>query len=711
MAVMELWRRRDLEGAVKTEYVDGNFFTQDSAGNLVGVRVYSGGAEAALTGSVTGYCVLPSGETVEVAGSRSGNEASILVPQSALAYTGPLGITLKLVDGNTITTLMSIIVVVYRSKTDTVITPSSQIITDWANQISAALQEVEDASAAQDAKIDDLKSALVNDNNFDCIADGVTFTDTTHNGVTFVRNSDGTYSVSGTSTSPAYARIAHASNRLPDDIVPGESYYLRYEADNVSFRVRTYSNGAWSSFFVNRKKSGVITIPSDAVGMEIQLFVNRETTVDEIVSPKLFLAKDDDQKKLERVLINAAESADTLIISGLGKYSAPSGTDSGLTFEAVNNNTAVHVYGTATARVIKPVYSSPKTLPAGLEPGGSMVVSFATTNASLVVSVLFYLEDGTTQSSVPGNFAIPMIIAIPDTAVGLAVRLWINSGVTLDDYISVPMLLNAQLQRFVMPAPITPPRLVSFIDDDTTSDDLVYKYYQACKHNGVVGAYAVITGRYKSEENDIQLLLDYAADGFDMIPHCTEQQRYLDTADTAYDEPRAYKKYVECLTDFRDLGLINPQNMWIVPYGRYDEKTLRMAKRLGFDLAFSTIWSTINTIGENNRYKLRRAGFSPLDAVTDDTDSSEYGTLARIKRQIDELMDRPGGGWMIITTHFNTWGNIAWDSTQDGNGYEIGYSRLNELIQYVKASGANIVSMSEGAAMFKPYLYRNESIT
>lgn len=163
MAVMELWRRRDLEGTVKPEYIDGNFFTQDSVGNLVGVKCYKDGAEVALTGSVTGYCVLPSGETVSVAGTRSGNQASILVPQSALAYTGPLGITLKLVDGNTITTLMRIIVVVYRSKTDTVITPSSQIITDWSNQISAALQEVEDASAAQDVKIADLKSALNND--------------------------------------------------------------------------------------------------------------------------------------------------------------------------------------------------------------------------------------------------------------------------------------------------------------------------------------------------------------------------------------------------------------------------------------------------------------------------------------------------------------------------------------------------------------------
>lgn len=195
MAVMELWRRRDLEGTVKPEYIDGNFFTQDSVGNLVGVKVYKDGAEVTLTGSVTGYCVLPSGETVSVAGTRSGNQASILVPQSALACTGPLGITLKLIDGNTITTLMSIIVVVYRSKTDTVITPSSQIITDWTNQISAALQEVEDASAAQDEKIDSLKSAIdpIIDISLGVWTDGYYLHRTSSQGVILVENTN--YSV------------------------------------------------------------------------------------------------------------------------------------------------------------------------------------------------------------------------------------------------------------------------------------------------------------------------------------------------------------------------------------------------------------------------------------------------------------------------------------------------------------------------------------
>ena len=160
MARTEIWFKQDLQGAVCTQYILGNFFSMDNVGNLVGVRVYNGEAEETLTGSVTGYCILKDGTTVSVAGTRSGNTAYIILPQSALAIPGEIGIVIKLIDGSTITTLLSIAATVYRSKTDEVITPSSQIITDWSNQIAAALQEVEDASAAQDEKIDSLKGAI-----------------------------------------------------------------------------------------------------------------------------------------------------------------------------------------------------------------------------------------------------------------------------------------------------------------------------------------------------------------------------------------------------------------------------------------------------------------------------------------------------------------------------------------------------------------------
>lgn len=160
MARIETWFEQDLSKPVEQRYIKGNFFSADNAGNLVGVKCYKDGAEASLSGSVTGYCVLSDGTTVPLTGTRSGNQAYIIMNQTALSVPGLIGVTIQLIDGNTKTTLLSIMANVYQSKTDAVVTPSSQIITDWANQINAALQAVEDASAAQDEKINDLKSAF-----------------------------------------------------------------------------------------------------------------------------------------------------------------------------------------------------------------------------------------------------------------------------------------------------------------------------------------------------------------------------------------------------------------------------------------------------------------------------------------------------------------------------------------------------------------------
>ena len=312
MAVMELWRRRDLEGAVKTEYIDGNFFTQDSVGNLVGVRVYSNGAEVALTGSVTGYCILPSGETVSVAGTRSGNQASILVPQSALAYTGPLGITIKLVDGNTITTLMSIIVVVYRSKTDNVITPSSQIITDWANQISAALQEVEDASAAQDAKIADLKSALINHNSIN-VLEQITKnqSSTSYNGTTYTIT-DGVWAVSGTTSANFTRKIFESLSVLPEWFTPGKTIYIRLNKNGSMDSMRlviypAYNGAVDSNPLVDTRVDTTYTVPSDYTGsgLVVRLYASKNVTLNGTVFPEFLQALGNGELLEEIINVNA----------------------------------------------------------------------------------------------------------------------------------------------------------------------------------------------------------------------------------------------------------------------------------------------------------------------------------------------------------------------------------------------------------------------
>ena len=163
MPKVEYWYKQDLKKPVKPQTYNGSVFTLDNVGSLVGVEVYSDGEPVTLTGTVNGYVILPDEKTtVPVSGTRSENKAYIALPQSALAYPGFIKITIKLTNSSEITTLLKVVAIVEKSRTDTVITPSSQIITDWSQQIAAEMQSVEDASAAQDVKINDLKSAFTN---------------------------------------------------------------------------------------------------------------------------------------------------------------------------------------------------------------------------------------------------------------------------------------------------------------------------------------------------------------------------------------------------------------------------------------------------------------------------------------------------------------------------------------------------------------------
>ena len=166
MAKIECWYKQDRKKPVKVQTMNGAVFTLDNVGSLIGVEIYENGVPVDLTGSVNGYIILPDDTTVSVAGTRSGNKASINLPQSALTIPGIIKIAIKLTNSNEITTVLAVVATVARSRTDTIITPSQQIITDWSQQIAAEMQAVEDASAAQDAKISDLKSAL-------CVSDNI----------------------------------------------------------------------------------------------------------------------------------------------------------------------------------------------------------------------------------------------------------------------------------------------------------------------------------------------------------------------------------------------------------------------------------------------------------------------------------------------------------------------------------------------------------
>jgi hypothetical protein len=147
MAIIERWYDQDLTKSVPTRML-GNLYYQDSDSVKLGVRVFSNGQPTALDGSITGYAVLSNGFTVPInTGVKSGNAASITLPPSVFSELGIVRITLKNTSGNVATTILSGVGVVVQTRTNDTVLPG-QVVTDWTNQITEAMQEVTDAASS-----------------------------------------------------------------------------------------------------------------------------------------------------------------------------------------------------------------------------------------------------------------------------------------------------------------------------------------------------------------------------------------------------------------------------------------------------------------------------------------------------------------------------------------------------------------------------------
>ena len=125
MAQIETWFNQDLKQAVRVHYIDGNVFSADNNGNIIGVNVFDDGEPATLGGTVSASIIRADGATVAATGTLSGNQVSVSLPQSAYAVPGVISIVLKLTSGTDITTLLAVVGNVYQSTTDTVVDPGT----------------------------------------------------------------------------------------------------------------------------------------------------------------------------------------------------------------------------------------------------------------------------------------------------------------------------------------------------------------------------------------------------------------------------------------------------------------------------------------------------------------------------------------------------------------------------------------------------------
>ena len=155
MAQIETWVSQDLQRPVKVKYLDGNIFSADNDGNLVGVEVTNNGSPATLSGSISGSIIRSDGATVAATGSFSGNRASIVLPQDAYLVPGVVSIIIKDTNGSQVTTLAVVVANVYQSSTDTVVDPGT-ILPSIATLIAA----IDEAVASIPADYSSLWSSL-----------------------------------------------------------------------------------------------------------------------------------------------------------------------------------------------------------------------------------------------------------------------------------------------------------------------------------------------------------------------------------------------------------------------------------------------------------------------------------------------------------------------------------------------------------------------
>ena len=155
MAQIETWLNQEMMEAVKVKYLDGNLFSQDNAGNLIGVNLTKAGVDYSGGGTVSANVIRADGATVAVSGALSGNKATVVLPQAAYAIPGVLSVVVKLTVNSEVTTIGAVVANVYQSSTDTAVDPGT-IIPD----IDALIAEIEAAVASIPADYSDLWAAV-----------------------------------------------------------------------------------------------------------------------------------------------------------------------------------------------------------------------------------------------------------------------------------------------------------------------------------------------------------------------------------------------------------------------------------------------------------------------------------------------------------------------------------------------------------------------
>ena len=123
MQPFETWLKADLQAPVTVKRIDGNLFSGDNQGNLVGVTVTDSGEPATLSGEVRGYFIRSDGNTVIMSGTIDGNKVTVVLPSACYTVVGQFSLVIKVGQ----VAVGACTGYVYQSNTDSTVDPEHVI--------------------------------------------------------------------------------------------------------------------------------------------------------------------------------------------------------------------------------------------------------------------------------------------------------------------------------------------------------------------------------------------------------------------------------------------------------------------------------------------------------------------------------------------------------------------------------------------------------
>ncbi len=533
----------------------------------------------------------------------------------------------------------------------------------------------------------------------------------THQGITYTLNPDRSWSIQGTATAASRRTLYLNTNSLPDWIIPGKTYSVKYSATNVRFRIIPYYNGTLGSSICDLTSDGEVTMPTDMTGVDIRLFVGNGTTVDETVKPILLgtLTNAEITEKCETLSQQIDSNAKLILDYGSYdalRYATPTGrTHGGITY--TYNDGTWTFDGTSTGTSFVRVDGSETQIPDWLSVlSGRRVYIEYEPNAAMYFRLMVWT--GSTSETLL-NVRKSTVFDIPDLSQydGAQIRLQCVAGKTFNNisvtpriYTAVPNGVLSERFNYIYNEP-----LLTIIDDD---GDIHFKYdlLPLIQELNIPIASAATTTRIEDSETGINTrwmtwaqLQECAAGGAEILCHMYSHPDASQVESMTKDE--IIHRLIKARNNMRIHGLDNGILVYSHSSGDSSVK-LREAAETVFDCGFSNGGSQIPVYSNADRYNLPR--FS-IDII------NNYDITA-MKSILDDLSVTGGWAvWMIHTSSGTTttgyWraiidenGEMTGAMDSDGTGNYIGKVRavpaLREAIQYAKQLGIGVVTAEYG---------------